>query len=69
MTYTLFIWTIVVAYGSSAGGSNKVFYDWRPLTVVEETYERRESEVAAKCHNVAKQLNISENKYKCIRTK
>lgn len=69
MTYTLFIWTIVMAYGGSSGSSPKAFYDWRPLTVVEDSYERRESEVATKCHNVAKQLNLSENKYKCIRTK
>ena len=66
MIYTLFIWTVVAhAY------TNLPNQDWRALATVEARYlsEDNEKDMLAKCENVAKQLRIPKENYRCVRTK
>jgi hypothetical protein len=70
MIYTLFIWTVVAASVESHLPAHK-HMDWRPLTTVEAKYltEDNEPTMLAKCENVARQLSIPKDRYRCIRTK
>ena len=61
IAYTLFIWT-VVAHAHTYNPN----MDWRPLTEVQMALPNG-SEAA--CHDVARQLNIPKERYRCIRTK
>lgn len=69
MIYTLFVWTIVAAEHAYTNVPRQ-FYDWRPLATV-ESYELDKShdKMLAKCEDVARQLNITKERYRCIRTK
>lgn len=69
MIYTLFIWTVVAASVESHLPAHK-HMDWRPLATV-ESYELDKShdKMMAKCENVARQLSIPKDNYRCIRTK
>ena len=69
MIYTLFIWTIVAAQAPHMSNPTQ-FYDWRPIATI-ESYELDKShdKMSAKCEDVARQLNIGKERYRCIRTK
>lgn len=60
ITYTLFIWTVVAQYSINPK------MDWRPLAEIQMALPNG-SEAA--CHDVARQLNIPKDRYRCIRTK
>jgi len=70
MIYTLFVWTIVAASVETHSMVHKD-YDWRPLATVEpkNMTELNEHDMLAKCADVARQLNIAKDRYRCIRTK
>ncbi len=70
MIYTLFIW-IIVAAEHAYTDVPKQFYDWRPLATVEpkNMTELNEQDMLTKCADVARQLNIPKDRYRCIRTK
>ena len=53
MNVILFVWTIVAAPTSSTQ-----FYDWRVLT---------NTKSLEKCEQVAKELNMSKEKYRCVK--
>ena len=53
MNVILFIWTIVAA---SAG--SREYYDWKVLT---------NTKSLEKCEQVAKELNMSKEKYRCVK--
>ena len=67
MIYTLFIYTVVAA----AGNIGTLQRDWRPLATVESAYpaENNTDTMLAKCAGIARELNISNERYRCIRTK
>lgn len=66
MIYTLFIWTVVAHANGYVPNS-----DWRALATVEAKYlsEDDEKMMLAKCENVARQLSIPREKYRCVRTR
>lgn len=66
MIYTLFIWTVVAHAYTYAPKS-----DWRVLATVEAsaTGEANTATMLTKCENVARQLSIPREKYRCVRTK
>lgn len=66
MIYTLFIWTVVAHAYTNIPDS-----DWRALATVEASTpaEANEKDMLAKCENVARQLRISRESYRCVRTK
>ena len=67
MIYTLFVWTVVAAYSSNGHGDpGKAYYDWRSIAVVEPTIAGNTLE---KCENIARELGIPRERYRCIRTK
>ena len=69
MIYTLFIWTIVAAQAPHMSYPTQ-FYDWRSIATVEANeWDRNNDKMLAKCEDVARQLNISKERYRCIRTK
>jgi hypothetical protein len=53
MNVILFVWTIVAA---SAG--SREYYDWKVLT---------NTKTLEKCEQVAKELNMSKEKYRCVK--
>ena len=53
MNVILFIWTIVAAPTSSTQ-----YHDWRVLT---------NTKSLEKCEQVAKELNMSKEKYRCVK--
>jgi hypothetical protein len=59
MTHILLIWTVVAMSGSNA--SLVQAHDWRPIVEIAGDYE--------KCERTARELNISKERYRCIRTK
>ena len=72
MMYTLFVWTVVAAYGANGHGDpGKAYYDWRPFATVEPRYlgEKDDDFMLAKCAGIARELNISRERYRCIKTK
>jgi hypothetical protein len=69
MIYTLFIWTIVAAEHAYTNVPRQ-FYDWRPIATVEPNeWDRNADKMLAKCEDIARQLNIAKERYRCIRTK
>lgn len=73
MIYTLFIWTVVgfAGAGTQVSTTFKKEMDWRPLATVEPMYldEKNDAKLKAKCEEVARQLNIKPEQYRCVRTK
>jgi ABC-type cobalamin transport system permease subunit len=65
MIYTLFIWTIV----GFAGTSSSIWkqYDWRPIAEVHQ--QSQNISTLQQCEEVARQLGIDKQKYRCVRTK
>lgn len=70
ITYTLFVWTVVAVAGDHHGVSKQAM-DWRALTTVESYYmtDKNPEVMMAKCEDVARQLSIPKERYRCIRTK
>ncbi len=70
MIYTLFIWTVVAASVESHLPAHKD-YDWRPLATVESYWasDKNPEVMLAKCEDVARQLNIPKDRYRCIKTR
>ena len=68
MIYTLFVWTVVAA---SAGWQEmpRTYKDWRPIAEVQYYYGETVPQLIAKCDEVARQLNIPKDRYRCVRTK
>ena len=66
MIYTLFIWTVVAAYGANGHGDpSKAYYDWRPIAEIATIRDN----ALAECRRVATELGIPRERYRCIRTK
>ena len=59
MNFALIIYTVVAMSGSNA--SLVQAHDWRPIVEIAGDYE--------KCERTARELNISKERYRCIRTK
>lgn len=62
MIYTLFLWT-VVGFAGAGTQYSKVFkteMDWRPMA---ETASIKD------CERVAKELNLKDGNYRCVKTK
>jgi hypothetical protein len=64
MIYTLFIWTVVATQAVTTSSYQRSVHDWRALATVETNVIGIE-----KCDDVARQLNIPKDRYRCIRTK
>lgn len=70
MIYTLFIWTVVATQADNNANYQKSVRDWRALATVEPYgLEQSHDKMMAKCEDVARQLNISKERYRCVRTK
>lgn len=70
MIYTLFIWTVV-----AVAPGQRIYTDWRQLTTIQESSElalkTKNSEIILKekCEQVAKELGLKPEIYRCVRTK
>ena len=65
MIYTLFIWTVVGFAGTQTSTWKQ--YDWRPIA---EVHQRVQGVDAIKdCEEVARQLGLQKDRYRCVRTK
>jgi hypothetical protein len=69
MTYILVIWTVVAIQGTGTG--NYIIqkeHDWRPIG---EFYNSPDAGKTAQqmCEEAARQLAISVDKYRCVRSK
>lgn len=64
MEYVLVIWTVVGMAGTNLSVTSR--YDWRPIATFSSTTQANALEF---CKAGALQLNIKDDKYRCIRTK
>lgn len=70
MIYTLFVWTVVATQADGYAAYQKTIHDWRPIAVIESANSREtNANMVAKCTGIAHELNISRERYRCIRTK
>ena len=70
MIYTLMIWTTVAAFGQGTGAyGTKQFKDWRSLGEFHQDDWERKYDAKQMCENAARQLGLSAENYRCIRSK
>lgn len=65
MIYTLFLWTVVATKATGSANYTETIRDWRPIAEITNIRDNAFEE----CVRVAAELNISKERYRCIRTK
>lgn len=64
MIYTLYLWTTIAIAGDRFGVSKQAM-DWRPIG----EYHDFAGKAQDKCEQAARQLGLTTDRYRCVRSK